>query len=75
MTQFDDRFTAHMLAARRPDGSLGIVLRNPNRDYGAAFGADRLVRAGNNPDRAVEPDYQLMNGGVFPRASIRGRGR
>jgi CubicO group peptidase (beta-lactamase class C family) len=44
---FEDVFTFYLLARKRPDGSLGIFLRNPERDYGAWLGVDRLVRDGN----------------------------
>jgi CubicO group peptidase (beta-lactamase class C family) len=44
---FEDLFTFYLLARKRPDGSLGVFLRNPERDYGAWLGVDRLVRDGN----------------------------
>jgi len=44
---FEDTFTFYLLARKRPDGSLGVFLRNPERDYGAWLGVDRLVRDGN----------------------------
>jgi CubicO group peptidase (beta-lactamase class C family) len=44
---FEDMFTFYLLARKRPDGSLGVFLRNPERDYGAWLGVDRLVRDGN----------------------------
>lgn len=43
---FEDVFTLYLLARKRPDGSLGVFLRNPERDYGAWLGADRMVRDG-----------------------------
>jgi CubicO group peptidase (beta-lactamase class C family) len=43
----DDIFTFYILAQRRADGSMGVFLRNPQRDQGAFWGADRLVRDGN----------------------------
>jgi len=43
----DDIFTFYILAQKRPDGSMGVFLRNPQRDQGAFWGADRLVRDGN----------------------------
>jgi CubicO group peptidase (beta-lactamase class C family) len=45
---FEDMFTLYLLARKRPDGSLGVFLRNPERDYGAWLGADRLVRDGRD---------------------------
>jgi CubicO group peptidase (beta-lactamase class C family) len=44
---FEDVFTFYLLARKRPDGSLGVFLRNPERDFGAWLGVDRLVRDGN----------------------------
>jgi CubicO group peptidase (beta-lactamase class C family) len=43
----EDTFTFYILAQKRPDGSMGAFLRNPQRDLGAIWGADRLVREGN----------------------------
>jgi CubicO group peptidase (beta-lactamase class C family) len=43
----EDTFTLYLLARKRPDGSFGVFLRNPERDFGAWLGADRLVREGN----------------------------
>lgn len=43
---YEDTFTFYLLAQKRPDGSLGVVLRNPERDYGSWLGVDRLVRDG-----------------------------
>ncbi len=44
---FEDVFTFYLLARKRPDGSMGVFLRNPERDYGAWLGVDRMVREGN----------------------------
>ncbi|HVG09055.1 MAG TPA: serine hydrolase [Thermoanaerobaculia bacterium] len=44
---FDDAFTFYLLARKRPDGTMGVFLRNPERDFGAWLGVDRLVRDGN----------------------------
>jgi CubicO group peptidase (beta-lactamase class C family) len=43
----EDTFTFYILARKRPDGTLGAFLRNPQRDMGALWGVDRLVRDGN----------------------------
>jgi CubicO group peptidase (beta-lactamase class C family) len=43
---FEDVFTFYLQLKPRPDGSLGAFLRNPERDYGAWLGVERLVREG-----------------------------
>ena len=43
---FEDVFTFYLFAQKRPDGTLGVVLSNPERDYGSWLGVDRLVRDG-----------------------------
>jgi hypothetical protein len=44
---FDDTFTFYLLARKRPDGTIGVFLRNPERDFGAWLGVDRIVHEGN----------------------------
>lgn len=44
---FEAAFTFYLLAQKRPDGTLGVFLRNPERDFGAWLGVDRMVRDGN----------------------------
>jgi len=43
----EDLFTFYLLARKRPDGSMGAFLRNPQRDMGALWRVERLVREGN----------------------------
>lgn len=57
----NDTFTLYLLLKNAPDGSMTVVLQNPERDYGAFIGAERLVRDGTNlklmamrPDRKEE---------------------
>ena len=47
MVPHEDTFTLYLLARKRPDGSFGVFLRNPERDFGGWLGVDRLVREGN----------------------------
>ena len=47
VTPWEDTFTFYLLAQKRPDGALGVVLRNPERDFGNWLGVNRLVRDGN----------------------------
>jgi CubicO group peptidase (beta-lactamase class C family) len=43
----DDTQTFFLLVTKQPDGSLGAVLRNIERDYGALLGVRGVVRNGN----------------------------
>jgi CubicO group peptidase (beta-lactamase class C family) len=40
-------FTLYLLARKRPDGSLGVILGNPERDIGSQAGVERLTLEGN----------------------------
>ncbi len=40
-------FTLYLLARKRPDGTLGVVLDNPERDWAARLHVDSLVRDNN----------------------------
>ena len=41
---FDDTFTVYLMVQRRPDGTLGAFIRNPERNLGVFCRADRLER-------------------------------
>lgn len=43
----DDTFTFYLSVSRRPDGTLGAFLRNPERNVGVQFDLDRLVLEGS----------------------------
>jgi CubicO group peptidase (beta-lactamase class C family) len=43
----EDTQTFYLLITRQPDGSLGAVLRNIERDYGGLLGVRGVVRTGN----------------------------
>ena len=47
VTPLQDDFTFYLLLQKRPDGSLGAVLRNPERDFGSQQRVERLVREGD----------------------------
>jgi CubicO group peptidase (beta-lactamase class C family) len=51
----DDTFTFYILARKRPDGSMGVFLRNPDRDMGALWAVDRIVRDGNSVKLISKP--------------------
>src|SRR6185436_11122393 len=40
-------FTFYLLVRKRPDGTLGVLLDNPERDWAAGLHTDSLVRDGN----------------------------
>jgi CubicO group peptidase (beta-lactamase class C family) len=42
----EDVFTFYLLVQKRADGSLGALLRNPERDMGTQWGVERLVLDG-----------------------------
>jgi CubicO group peptidase (beta-lactamase class C family) len=42
-----EEFTLYLLAQKKADGSIGVVLGNPERDIGNQFGVERLTREGN----------------------------
>jgi CubicO group peptidase (beta-lactamase class C family) len=43
----EDAFTFYLAVRRRPDGSLGAFLRNPERNDGRRLGADHVILTGN----------------------------
>jgi CubicO group peptidase (beta-lactamase class C family) len=62
-----DEFTLYLLAQKLPDGSLSAVLRNPERDFGAQIGVERLIRDGNvvkliGKPRGQKEDRELSRG-------------
>ncbi len=64
---FDDVFTFHLLAQPNPDGSVAALLFNPERDWGAQIGVERLVREGDvvrllGNRSASDPERSLASG-------------
>lgn len=47
VTPRDDQFTLYLVINRRPDGTLGAFLRNPDRNIGVNYNADRIVVDGD----------------------------
>jgi CubicO group peptidase (beta-lactamase class C family) len=54
----EDTFTFYLLGRKRPDGSMGAFLRNPQRDMGALWRVDRIVREGNAVKLLRQPSGQ-----------------
>ena len=62
----EDRFTMFLLARPRADGSLAVLLRNPERDLGTQIGAERIVVEGEAVHllgrRPGQPERELARG-------------
>jgi CubicO group peptidase (beta-lactamase class C family) len=63
----DDAFTLYLMLQRRPDGTIGAFIRNPERNIGFDFAADRLVRDGDSLSligrrRGRDADMAIMSG-------------
>ncbi len=43
----EDTFTLYLMVQRRPDGTLGAFLRNPERNIGVFYDVDHLIRDGD----------------------------
>lgn len=43
----DNEFTLYLIVTRRPDGTLGTIVRNPDRNIGVNWRIDHLEREGN----------------------------
>lgn len=66
-----DELTFYLMVAKRPDGSVGILLRNPERDFGNLWGVERLSREGNvvkliGKRRGQREDRDLATGTFDP---------
>jgi CubicO group peptidase (beta-lactamase class C family) len=70
-----DEFTFYLLVEQRPDGSVGILLRNPQRDFGNQIGVERLTREGNvvkliGKRRGEQADRELATGTFDPANEV-----
>lgn len=48
ITPRDDTFTLYLMVQKRPDGTLGAFMRNPERNIGIFLDVDHIVREGAN---------------------------
>lgn len=69
-----DAMRFHLLIRRRADGTLGVILRNPERDLGAQLGADHLAVSGNDlaliGGRSERKDSLLASGRYDPEHDV-----
>ncbi|MEK6335935.1 MAG: serine hydrolase [Acidobacteriota bacterium] len=62
-----DEFTFYLIVEKRADGSVGILLRNPERDLGNMIGVERMTREDNvikliGKRRGQKEDRELATG-------------
>ena len=60
----DDRYTFYVKAAKRPDGTLGAFIRNPERNLGRFIPLDRIEADGQNV-RWLDAHGKTLNEGVL----------
>jgi CubicO group peptidase (beta-lactamase class C family) len=70
-----DEFTIYLLVEKRPDGTVGILLRNPQRDYGNQLGVERMTREGDvvkliGKRRGEKEDRELATGTFDPANQV-----
>ena len=58
----EDRFTFYMEVKARPDGTLGVFLRNPERNQGRIVRADNMLRRGDTLYLRSARDSIIMTG-------------
>ena len=65
----EDTFTLYLMITKRPDGSLAVLMRNPERDIGNQIGASSIVFEGNVVKligkRANEKEDHVLTTGTF----------
>jgi CubicO group peptidase (beta-lactamase class C family) len=60
----EDTFTFYLQARKRPDGSMGAFLRNPQRDMGGLWRVERIAREGNAVKLIRQPSGQSTDNDV-----------
>jgi CubicO group peptidase (beta-lactamase class C family) len=66
---FEDVFTFHLVARTRPHGAVGALLFNPERDWGAQIGVERLVREGDVVRLMGSDPKRALASGTYDTAS------
>jgi hypothetical protein len=66
---FDDIFTFYLRTQKREDGTVSALLRNPERDFGALLGVERMAREGSVVKlmgrRRGEKEERLISSGTY----------
>jgi CubicO group peptidase (beta-lactamase class C family) len=75
ITPLQDEFTFYLMVQKRSDGSLGVLMRNPERDMGNQIGAERITREGNlvklmGKRRGETQERELLSGTFDPENQI-----
>jgi len=63
-----DEMTLYLVISRRPDGTLGALLRNPDRNVGYLWRVDRLEQDGNQLTLIRNP--QAAGSAAFPQDEV-----
>ncbi len=70
-----DTFTLYLMMQKRPDGTVGAFLRNPERNIGVFYDVDRLVLDGRKADligkrRGAKEESVLLSGVYDPEREV-----
>jgi CubicO group peptidase (beta-lactamase class C family) len=70
-----DTFTLYLMLQKRPDGTVGAFLRNPERNIGVFYDVDRLVLDGRKVDligkrRGAKEESVLLSGVYDPEREV-----
>lgn len=70
-----DEFAFYLFVEKQPDGSVRVLLRNPQRDFGSQIGAERLTLEGNvvkliGKRRGERNDRELATGTFDPANQV-----
>jgi hypothetical protein len=69
-----DESTFYLIIEKRPDGSFGVLVRNPERDLGNMMRIDRLTRDGDIVKligtRGQTKDHEWATGKFYPEDEL-----
>lgn len=73
VTPFEDSFTFYLLVKKQTDGSFAAILNNPDRNYGAQIGVQKIAMDGNIVKllgkRQSQKDEQELARGMYDSAN------